>query len=710
MNKCHKCKLYIFNCVCGPLMKKIFLLLLILISISINANAATWYIRPSDGGNGTQCDGHTDHAVSGATGTNCALNSLYWVLPAAGQSTSKAAAAGDTIVIVNGSNRIGCQNASTCADSNINLVRNGSCNEFQSYDCVLGAVPSGTSTSAVTKIIGCTTTGCSGGTKPELWGAGTIPQILDVSGRSYVTIQDLEITDHASCGFGHPTLSCGGTGNHPSTLNAGTGIKITNSSDVTFKDLNIHGMSNRGMLGGSVGNHTYNNVTIFGNALAGIDYDTCNNDGTCGVSSGKTMTFSNGTNITYSGCIENSSSIGTIATNGCYDQNNGGYGDGIAGTNTSGTWTFTDVNISHNFSDGLDMLYMNRTGASGGSISIKRSRFEGNIGQQVKADPNIYVEDSYIIGNCSYWVGKSYTLSGSSICRALGSPISITWEVNSGAGTQPKFYNNTITSNGDVMFLTGGTCTASTPFLVKNNLLLGGTDYLGGDQTSIFYNADGTCSATFTEDYNTCSNNFKEASPCPASHSKNNIASSSTYSGTINQGPTTYYTGDNYINELTLKSSSTAIDAAITSLSGQDSLGYGSQDRGGTWDMGALDYASGTSPTCGDGVIATPETCDDSNTTSGDGCSSTCTTETGYTCSGTPSTCSTTCGDGIKAGAEGCDDGGVLNGDGCSSTCTVESGWSCTGTAPSVCTGSGVGGHPGTIAGKVKLLGGCTLR
>ncbi len=43
---------------------------------------------------------------------------------------------------------------------------------------------------------------------------------------------------------------------------------------------------------------------------------------------------------------------------------------------------------------------------------------------------------------------------------------------------------------------------------------------------------------------------------------------------------------------------------------------------------------------CGDGEVDDPEECDDDNTTDGDGCSSTCTIETGYTCdSDEPSVC-----------------------------------------------------------------------
>jgi cysteine-rich repeat protein len=88
---------------------------------------------------------------------------------------------------------------------------------------------------------------------------------------------------------------------------------------------------------------------------------------------------------------------------------------------------------------------------------------------------------------------------------------------------------------------------------------------------------------------------------------------------------------------------------------------------------------------CGNGVIDAGEQCDDGNIVSGDGCSTTCTIESGWTCAGQPSVCHTTCGDGIVAGTEQCDDGNTMSGDGCSGTCTVEAGYHCTGS-PSVCT------------------------
>ncbi|MCB9506853.1 MAG: DUF4215 domain-containing protein [Myxococcales bacterium] len=80
---------------------------------------------------------------------------------------------------------------------------------------------------------------------------------------------------------------------------------------------------------------------------------------------------------------------------------------------------------------------------------------------------------------------------------------------------------------------------------------------------------------------------------------------------------------------------------------------------------------------CGDGVLGATERCEDGGTADGDGCSSTCTVETGWTCAVTVDSCAPICGDGLVLGGEGCDDGNRTSGDGCSSTCTVEIGPVC---------------------------------
>lgn len=76
-------------------------------------------------------------------------------------------------------------------------------------------------------------------------------------------------------------------------------------------------------------------------------------------------------------------------------------------------------------------------------------------------------------------------------------------------------------------------------------------------------------------------------------------------------------------------------------------------------------------PFCGNGFIDPEETCDDGNTTDGDGCSSTCRVENGFSCTGRPSVCSVTCGDRIVAGQEACDDGNTNDTDGCLTTCRL---------------------------------------
>lgn len=71
---------------------------------------------------------------------------------------------------------------------------------------------------------------------------------------------------------------------------------------------------------------------------------------------------------------------------------------------------------------------------------------------------------------------------------------------------------------------------------------------------------------------------------------------------------------------------------------------------------------------CGDWVIENAETCDDSNTTSWDGCDSSCQVETGWYCGDI----SLLCGNGAIDEWEECDDGNATSWDGCSSICSTE--------------------------------------
>ncbi len=82
-------------------------------------------------------------------------------------------------------------------------------------------------------------------------------------------------------------------------------------------------------------------------------------------------------------------------------------------------------------------------------------------------------------------------------------------------------------------------------------------------------------------------------------------------------------------------------------------------DDGNTTDGDNCSSTCDAENFCGDGVLNTSEACDDGNTTNGDGCSSTCELES-------------VCGNGILEGNEVCDDGNTIDGDNCSSTCDAE--------------------------------------
>lgn len=89
---------------------------------------------------------------------------------------------------------------------------------------------------------------------------------------------------------------------------------------------------------------------------------------------------------------------------------------------------------------------------------------------------------------------------------------------------------------------------------------------------------------------------------------------------------------------------------------------------------------------CGDKLIQAPETCDDGNIVSGDGCSNSCILEQGWSCEtlGTCTklgwctqwptvNCNAICGDTLVVWWEQCDDGNLVSGDWCSANCSIES-------------------------------------
>ena len=100
-------------------------------------------------------------------------------------------------------------------------------------------------------------------------------------------------------------------------------------------------------------------------------------------------------------------------------------------------------------------------------------------------------------------------------------------------------------------------------------------------------------------------------------------------------------------------------------------------------------------PVCGDRRLVFPEECDDNNTINSDGCGNDCRIELGFACNITMdvmtgfsfSVCGPVCGDGIMNSPELCDDNNTMSGDGCSDSCQTEDQFECMpdGNGGSVC-------------------------
>ncbi len=675
--------------------------LLIIFFISTPAWAVTRYAR-TDGGTGTQCDGLTDAAYPPSSGTACAVNHPNWLIPpnsTSAISTARAAQAGDTVVIGTGSYRIGCQGSASCADATVNM-QTSNCNTSASYDCYSRAVPNNVT------VVGCTTAGCGctynprGYTtcttaRPELWGAGNVREVINVSGSSGVTLKDLEITDHANCNVFTPfTCRLAGDMSNPASLSAQFGIDAASASNLTITGVNNHGVGYEAMRANNV-----NTMTITGSnfdyAAIGMNNDTNGSCTTCGLTGTITIEKSS---FNGHGCIEDWQNDGTIVANTCCSQEHGcSSAEGIGLGNTGGNWVINDSDFSYNTADGLDMLYHNRGIYSGGLLTIKRSRAEGNAGNPWKASNATIIEDSFAISNCGYFHNQPFTYSSSNFdhCRA-GAAIAL--EFHSNDTRIPVISSNTIVSNADVTINASGTCATGQNFNVKNNIIIGGRDWLqdnsvpghsGGqdDNTQSFYDSaqdGGTCNITYVPSNNVCVGNFKtpvEVAPCSGTNSTSVTNAALLTTGTILQGPQSspgYFNAKNYSSSLYLQSTSPAINRSDTSIG--DSTDFNSFARGASWDSGAVELNSvPTGSSCGNGFRDSGEACEGADLNaqtcitqgyaSGTlSCSASCT----FNYSSCVATTPQTCGNSIIEGTETCDDGNTTNGDCCSSQCQTE--------------------------------------
>lgn len=577
-----------------------WLLTIMLFLITSQVMASTYYVR-TDGGTGSRCTGLADAADPGSGSAQaCAFNHPNWALELQGQP-SGAMIDEDSLVIKSGTYTIGCLGSgSDCRDATYNITNSATCDNDYPGDCYPNPVPDGSSGNHV-RIIGCSLSGCTlPSDRPILTGQGRAATILNLTNSDYVDVTDIIITDGATCGYNHPTLACGAADSDE--LTGSNGVTITGASNISFNRVYIHGLYLNGIIGGSVtGTISFNDTRVDFNAYAGWDVTT-------GIDSGVILNFTGAmvnqrydTSLSWNGCVEDSSNIGNAATVGCYEQDAGGYGDAIGTVATSGTWTFDGVDISHNSSDGIDLLYLNGGAYTGGSFIVKNSRMEGNNGNQVKGPNQMQLLSNMIIGNCGFFYGQTYTNGTFNTCRALGNTIEINFIDDN---TVPKIIGNTILGNGDVLIDTAGTCTTGTDITVANNILYGGREFekdtsidAGGDNSSIsiYYDSSGSCDTDFIDTYNICYSFTEGSSACNGTGSTDTV--DPLFSGTIKQGPYTspgYYTGTDYVDQLTIQSGSTARDTADETVSGALTTDYNKYNRNPSWDIGGLEYGSTT--------------------------------------------------------------------------------------------------------------------
>jgi len=425
-----------------------------------DAQAATSYYIRSDGGDAAQCTGKADAAYPGSgTGKACAWKHPFIAFPPGG---TPRIAGGDTVYIKSGSYMMG-----------LGAPGAAICNQAWSWDCYMSAVPSGPSATQPTRIIG------KGSPAPELWGTERAGMVLNLQGSSNVEVANVEITDHESCIDNHcHGGSCSGEvlkcnrDRAPYGKWASTGISARDSKNVKLTDVNVHGLANRGVYAARLTDWTMTRLTIRANGWAGWDGDIPDDDTNYGQIIFRELELS------WNGCGEKYPGGQPF---GCWGQTAGGYGDGLGTGATAGHWIIEDSMIHHNTSDGLDLLYMKE----GGKVTIRRTWAEGNAGNQLKTKGDVLIENSVVVGNCSYFENYGNMHEGDN-CRALGNALSVGLHTSSKA----HIVNNTITSEGDCMILSGGGG-SSAELNFRNNVLIGATDWRQPWENTCGHYADG---------------------------------------------------------------------------------------------------------------------------------------------------------------------------------------------------------------------------
>lgn len=638
-------------------MKKLILAIGLLLLACNQAYAATTYYVRVNGGTSSQCTGLSNADYSGTgTAQACAFSHPAWNM---GSSTTAKWIGGDTMIVDdNGGTAqymigFGMPNTSGVTASN-------------EFAAVLNQIPSGPDAAHPTRILGSSyATGCA--TRPQFWGTQSIYTILDMTNKSNIEVQCLEITDHSTCGFQNGGNKCSESYGASVGTYGRNGIEIRGgAANLLLRNVNIHGMASNGIKGGGINGMVLDHVDLTGNHIDNWDGDVTTQFGVSSTMSGNIIM--NYFRTRFSSCRE-AYPVTTFTVNDyndCTVKSNGGYGDGVGFYNTSGHWIITNSEFSHNSSDGLDLLY----GINTLDLDIDKTLFEGNAGNQVKFTArNLNFTNSVIIANCDYFhvTGKEYDTASFETCRANGTPIS---SVVGGGGTW-KITNVTAYTS------TGG---AGSPFIEATN----GGGYCTGTETYTYKNLmlkSNHSPTNWTPFYNT---NLPGA--CATAWNNTSVTYSLVYDFNSNpSGTGNVYTAPPWVGSISSSASTNFPNVYLTSNVGggnastywNDSKDINKFPQNASIDRGGIQYGSTIQQIQpGQACIATSDcasgTCSNfvcsggSGTANGGACVTGATCTSGYcngslVCANPP-----TCGDGLIQAGEICDTSGPnLNGSTC---------------------------------------------
>ncbi|MCP4690546.1 MAG: right-handed parallel beta-helix repeat-containing protein [Desulfobacterales bacterium] len=522
-----------------------------------DASAAVYHVRP-DGGDNRQCDGKADAAYPGdGENQSCAWDHPFRALPPYG---SPRISGGDDLFIANGAYMMGC--GAPGADG---------CDLSEAWDCHMPAIPSGPDSLHPTRILGeGWDVGCAD--PPEFYGVERANLILNLDGSDNVEIACLEITDHSPCVEFHTGgLACNRDA-PPHGPWAVNGLYARDSSRVTLRHLNIHGLAGAGVLAGRLGDWTVENVRIAANGWVGWDGDIEGDDSNTGA-----MIF-RGWTVEWNGCGETWPGEEPA---GCWAQTAGGYGDGVGTGSTAGDWIIEDSRFLHNTSDGLDLLYHDL----GGSITLNRVRAEGNAGNQIKLTGRATINNSVLVGNCAYFEGRAFTHHVDP-CRALGNMLEVVYR----GGESVVLENSTLYGHGDGLVCGGPRegfqCDGTETLAARNNIFLGDVDFNGdgSDITFLFYQ-ENCRDLKLDSDFNVMHNTKNVA--CGADgdavlSGANDICADPELSGPLS--------GDVY--DMTPTPGSPAVDAGSPEHGPAGDISGASRPMGAGFDMGAHEYTN----------------------------------------------------------------------------------------------------------------------